>query len=206
MEIILDFLEKYPDMFSTRKQKCKPDPTIEEGRTKIKQIMIEAKNKKLRLKEVKTVPDPMVFFILNKHNDVDISRKREVEKLHQQAMGAEDVIGELLERYIDQEAKSIGSGWVRCYGDVVKAVDFIKKDGKNFLLLQIKNRDTTENSSSSKIRKFIKDKQNVDINKWFRTFARTGKTNWDAFPDATLRNNLSEKKFEIFISQWIKEL
>src|SRR6059058_3167229 len=62
-------------------------------------------------------------------------------------------------------SESYYAGWIWCSGTSVKAVDFIHYDEKNneWNLLQVKNRDNTENSSSSKIR------DNTTIKKWFRT-------------------------------------
>ena len=106
-------------------------------------------------------------------------------------MAAENMVGELLERYIHAELSKFG--WIRCWGEATKSIDFIKPESADFIMLQIKNRDNSENSSSKAIR------DGTDIKHWFRTFAKTGATNWDAFPDINARTVLSESGFQDFI-------
>lgn len=205
INIILDFLKENPRMFSTRLKKNKPDPTTDRGIDQIKDIILKSMNKKVFLNEPNTVPDPMVFYILHHHYSVKYSKKKEVEKLHQWAMAAEDIVGKLLEQYIDSEVVVSKSGWVRCYGDTVKGTDFLKKTDNDVTLLQVKNRDNSENSSSSDIRRSLKNSEGVEIKKWFRTFSKTGDTNWAEFPDETLKNTLTEKKFQAFVNEWAKK-
>ena len=202
IDIILDFLRENPGMFSTRLRKNKPDPTTDTGIDQIKRIILKSADKKVFLNKPKTVPDPMVFYILQHHFGVKCSKKKEVEEHHQWAMAAEDIVGELLEQYIDSEVVVSKSGWVRCYGDTVKGTDFLKKTDNDVTLLQVKNRDNSENSSSSDIRKSLKNSEGVEIKKWFRTFSKTGDTNWAEFPDETLKNTLTEQKFQAFVNEW----
>lgn len=110
-------------------------------------------------------------------------------------MGAENIIGTLLERYIDNQASRFG--WIWCAGSIVKAADFIRKNENGWDVLQIKNRDNSENSSSAAIR------EGTDIKKWFRTFSKRSGTNWDNFPDDKLKKVLSEKGFHQFIRDYI---
>jgi hypothetical protein len=110
-------------------------------------------------------------------------------------MAAENMVGELLERYIDSVLSK--HGWVWCCGALVKHVDFIKKEDNGYRLLQIKNRDNSENSSSKAIR------DGTTIEHWFRTFSRTGRTNWEAFPDKSLKSHLSEVGFVSYVEKYI---
>lgn len=145
-----------------------------------------------------TIPDDMVGVILNKYFDVPISEVDQAKKLHHLSMGAENIVGDLLERYIASVMEDYG--WVWCAGSVVKAVDFIFRDANgNWTSLQIKNRDNSENSSSSNIRK------GTDIKKWFRTFAKTGDFNWNEFPVKT-SDKLSEEQFRKFAEQYLFNL
>jgi carbonic anhydrase len=77
---------------------------------------------------------------------------------------------------------------------------FISKDknGK-WLVLQIKNRDNTENSSSSAIR------NGTQIQKWFRSFSKKGGTNWDNLPELMQGYDLSESDFVAFVETYLKE-
>lgn len=114
-------------------------------------------------------------------------------------MSAENLVGYLLERYLAEKLEPYG--WVWCSGDFVKAIDFIKKqsDG-SWKALQIKNRDNTENSSSSAVRK------GTSIEKWFRTYSKPSKkrennTNWDKFPEPDHLNHISENEFLDYIKK-----
>lgn len=88
---------------------------------------------------------------------------------HRLSMGAENIIGLILEEYI--HTKVLKYGWATCWGSCIKAVDLCNKNGD---LIQIKNKDNTENSSSDKIR------AGTTIQKWYRLSSRTGQTEWRA--------------------------
>lgn len=93
-----------------------------------------------------------------------------MEKAHNFFMSAENIQGELLEEYIAENVKNFG--WLWCSGNSIRAVDFCKRDGS--ALLQIKNKNNTENSSSSAIRNGTK------IEKWYRL--KTRKKNGIPYP------------------------
>lgn len=137
----------------------------------------------------KTIADPLVLEILKKRiKDLSDNEIRLIGVGHKVAMGAENIIGLILEEYI--HSKLIRFGWTACWGNCIKAVDFCSTTGS---LLQVKNKSNTENSSSNKIR------QNTDIIKWYRFNANTGKTNWQLLNDITRVNNLlTEKDFQEF--------
>lgn len=148
----------------------------------------------------KTSPDTIVSIILNKFFNVSDDNVPLAIDWHMKAMGAENITGNLLERYIAQALEP--RGWVWCSAPIVKAIDFIKPDEQltTWEQLQIKNRDNSENSSSSTVR------ISTQIIKWHRTFAKTGATNWEAFPDEGLRSLLSEKNFHLFVRNYIESL
>ena len=89
------------------------------------------------------------------------------EKAHNLFMSAENSQGNLLEEYIARNIGEYGFYW--CCGNVLKAIDFCNQDGS--LLLQIKNKSNTENSSSNKVR------NGTEIQKWYRlrTSTKEGK-------------------------------
>ncbi len=148
-----------------------------------------------------TVPDEMVSVILNEYFDIEESQLERVKQEHSLSMGAENLVGELLERYLASVLEP--RGWIWCSGAMVKAVDFIKPPGQNqsnWRLLQVKNRDNSENSSSSAIR------VGTTIEKWFRTFSRKAGSNWAAFPDPSLRQHLSEPNFKAFVRHYLRAL
>lgn len=145
-----------------------------------------------------TVPDEMVSFIINKYFDVPEEELERAVELHNLSMGAENLIGDILERYIASVVEE--NGWVWCSGSIIKAIDFVhqKPDG-SWLALQVKNRDNSENSSSSAIR------NGTDIKKWFRTFSKKKGDNWSEFPKI-VNSSLSEKGFRNFVEQYLLSL
>lgn len=148
-----------------------------------------------------TVPDEMVSVILHEYFDIPIADLDRVKREHLLSMGAENLVGDLLERYLASVMEP--RGWVWCSGAVVRAVDFVKppaEAGGRWRMLQVKNRDNSENSSSSAIR------NGTEIEKWHRTFSRKAGSNWTEFPDQTLRANLSEAAFEAFVRGYLRSL
>ena len=92
------------------------------------------------------------------------------ESFHNLYMSAENIQGNLLEEYIALNTRKYGFLW--CNGNVLRAIDFCNTDGS--LLLQVKNKNNTENSSSSNIR------EGTDIIKWYRL--GTSKVNGQVYP------------------------
>jgi len=139
-----------------------------------------------------TIPDELVSIILNSYFDIPEARLEQAKNDHSLSMAAENIVGDLLERYLAFVMEP--RGWIWCAGSIIRAVDFIKPQANGtWELLQVKNRDNSENSSSSAIR------SGTDIKKWFRTFSRKPASNWAAFPDTTVRQYLSEDNFKNFV-------
>lgn len=148
-----------------------------------------------------TVPDEMVSVILVSYFGINPADVERIKREHALSMGAENLVGDLLERYLASVMEP--QGWIWCSGAMVRAVDFIKPptyQGGPWSLLQVKNRDNSENSSSSAIR------IGTEIEKWHRTFSKRVGSNWDAFPDASLRQGLSERGFQQFVQQYLGAL
>lgn len=148
-----------------------------------------------------TVPDSMVSVILQEYFGLDENVIAKVAKEHSLSMAAENIVGDLLERYIASKLEPLG--WVWCSGEVVKKVDFLAaRKGRSFewVPVQVKNRDNSENSSSSSVR------AGTSIVKWFRTFSRTGKTNWECFPEEVDDLILSEAAFQEYARSYLGKL
>ncbi|MDI7776340.1 SinI family restriction endonuclease [Asticcacaulis sp. EMRT-3] len=147
-----------------------------------------------------TVPDKMASVILENFFGVPSENLERAKQEHLLSMSAENFVGYLLERYLASVMEPLG--WIWCSGEMVKAADFIKPeaDNKTWRLLQVKNRDNSENSSSSAIR------NGTIIEKWFRTFSRTGMTNWQGFPCEVTAPALSENGFETFVRHYLDAL
>jgi hypothetical protein len=128
------------------------------------------------LRPVSTKPDPAVDQVLKAFEKVPADELEDIGAAHRVSMQAENIVGKLLERYVATLLES--NGWIWCCGETMRSVDFIKeKEDGEVALLQIKNRDNSENSSSSAIR------EGTTIKKWYRINSRTGKTFWELLPE-----------------------
>jgi hypothetical protein len=191
---ICDFLKDNPDSLSWA-GKIKPSPSDEEGMAQLARKFIGGHMKSDFPAIPGTVPDEMVSIVMQVAYGYTTIETERIKKEHQHSMCAENCVGALLERYLNSVLHN--SGWVWCCGDFIKAVDFIFKKPDGWEALQIKNRDNSENSSSSAIR------NNTSIQKWFRTFSRTGATNWDNLPPAMQGKGLSEEGFIQFVRSYL---
>ncbi len=138
----------------------------------------------------KTVPDKVISYVISgRIKNLDEKMLEDIKFAHKISMGAENIIGSILEEYI--HVKLIKSGWSICWGNSFAAVDLCSNEGK---LIQIKNKSNTENSSSSRIR------QGTEIQKWYRMNANTGAFCWDKLTEMTgcKENPFSEEEFEGF--------
>lgn len=197
---IIRFLEQYPDAASAIRGRSAP---IFGSREYIeKQAMAFAKSREKRAPaSPQTIPDELVSLILVSYFGISEKDIERIKHEHQLSMGAENMVGELLERYLASIMEP--KGWVWCSGSLVKAVDFLKppvSTSGTWALLQVKNRSNSENSSSSAIR------VGTGIEKWHRTFSTKEGSNWEAFPDILIRPDLSEVNFKIFVRKYLRTL
>ena len=152
---------------------------------------------KLKLDKSKknVVPDRAIYeYIKEKHSFTEENTEL-VKSYHNIAMDAENRFGYYLEEFIYSKIKL--ENWVWCTGSILRSIDFIKenKDDKKdpWIMLQIKNSDNSENSSSSKVRK------GTNIKKWFRRFSMRDATNWEKLIEITENKDLSEENFLEFL-------
>lgn len=120
-----------------------------------------------------TSPDSLINHILKTRlQNLSESQITDMIFAHRAAMSAENILGLLLEEYIWSKLDVVNNEkriWVFAWGEVIKAVDLCSNLGD---LIQIKNRDNSENSSSQAVR------DGTTIQKWFRIKAKTGETQW----------------------------
>jgi hypothetical protein len=183
---IKDYLLSSPDFLSWRALD-KPNLNSTDGVRAIANKYSNALRREFSAIPINTTPDAAVAVILSSLYGYKTDATERIKVEHQHAMIAENLVGELLEHYLAASLEP--TGWVWCAGSFVKAIDFIKPTNNGYELLQVKNRDNTENSSSKAIRK------GTPIKYWFRFFSRTGATNWDSFPDTKARKLISETGF-----------
>ncbi len=142
-----------------------------------------------------TYSDPIIKLILGlRLPKVSTDLCLQVEGGHSLMMTIENLVGDLLEEYLSIKLKK--NGWCCCWGSTIDAVDFCKADGR---IIQIKNSDNSENSSSSKVR------NGTTIEKWQRR--KSTKENeffWKDLNGMLDRKDLSEEDFQAFVSVTIK--
>lgn len=193
---IYNFLLLNPEFASRVRDKKKI--TTSDWFEKTARKFYESKYKNFTPSTPGTVPDSMVDSILNLYYGYDLKKLKIMQIEHQHSMAAENAVGEFIELYLDSILSK--HGWIRCCGQIVSKTDFIKKIGSSYKMLQVKSRDNTENSSSSSVR------EGTEIMKWFRYFAKTGKKNWDKFPDENAKQELSEDGFINFVKNYAKHI
>lgn len=152
--------------------------------------------------------DPVIKYIVRETMDLSNEEADKQETAHNLFMSAENIQGNLLEEYIAMRVKDYGIIW--CRGKVLKSIDFFSPTTN--LLLQVKNKSNTENSSSNKVR------QDTNIQKWYRlgTTKKNGaqipKYCWDKLnkiinkscSDNLYQCNMSEDDYKSFIYNVIK--
>ncbi|NID13369.1 SinI family restriction endonuclease [Fibrivirga algicola] len=142
-----------------------------------------------------TVADSLIKMILGEKVKIkDDERLQAISEGHSLMMTTENLVGSLLEEYLSTKLEK--DGWFCCWGSSLKSIDFCRKDN---ILLQIKNSDNSENSSSVSVRK------DTDIKKWFRRFSKTDKHNWSELNELVGRNDLSEEDFRDFVVQTLRQ-
>lgn len=188
---VLEFLDAFPDFLSLRGAISQPG-TSDYFET-LASRFFSARERRESLQKPATVPDEIVSYILKAHFEWDDAKTSAVKEEHQWSMAAENIVGSLLERYIASVVEPLGWAW--CSGDFIRAVDFLRYEPYDWKGLQVKNRDNTENSSSSKIRQG----RDIEISKWFRTFSKKAGDNWAAFPAIEGADQLSEEGFRKYV-------
>ncbi len=202
LEQILRFCAQKPQCFPTRSRLQEPlvslnDRTPEQWDLHLTPYLKhyhKDRTQQITLELVRTKTDPIVDEVLVYFGRITRETLNTVAKHHRLSMAAENLIGTLLERYIATITQPIG--WIWCCGSTVKATDFIGQQGH--LLLQVKNRSNSENSSSSGIRVSMAQ-YGVNIAKWHRIDANSGATRWEQFPDNGATFELSEEGFQSFV-------
>jgi hypothetical protein len=178
LQTIIEFCASHLEAFPTRRGRKKLESINE-----IDDRFLEAyvtryyreRDGVVLLRPVATKPDPAVDEVLKAFKRVKNEDLSSIANSHRLSMQAENIVGKLLERYVAGYLES--RGWIWCCGETMRSVDFIKLAGQDVLLMQIKNRDNSENSSSSAIR------AGTSISKWYRINSRTGRTRWESLPD-----------------------
>jgi hypothetical protein len=195
---VCHFLHDNPASLSWRSRKNRPNIYTSEGLAMLANKHFSGYRRSDFPKPPNTVPDEAVSIVMRVAYDYSVEQCERIKLEHQHSMCAENCVGALLERYLDSVMRP--EGWHWCCGNFVKAVDFISREQSGqWLALQIKNRDNSENSSSSAIR------QGTTIQKWFRSFSKKSGTNWDNLPSLMQGYALSEQSFLTFVETYLSD-
>jgi hypothetical protein len=154
------------------------------------------------LKDCQTIPDPAVDTVLESFAKKPKTELAGIIEHHRLAMAAENKIGDLLEVYLAEKLEP--RGWFWCCCNVIKGVDFLRPPESRdpALLMQIKNRYNSENSSSEKIRDMLEEHGcPVKIQKWHRCNAN-GSTAWASFPSNADGAFATEDGFQKFLREY----
>lgn len=162
---------------------------------------------RVSLNAVRTVADPAVDTVLQSFAGVSKTELQAYSNHHRVSMAAENKVGELLELYLSEVLEP--KGWLWLCGNLLTGVDFFRETVKNGttirILLQVKNRDNSENSSSSRIRELMHERGcPVVIEKWHRSQAADGQTCWESFPGNENLKLADEKRFQAFLRDYPK--
>ena len=193
---VCNYIYDNPDRFSWRASSHKPSVETVSGLKILATKYFQAYRRSDFPATPNTKPDDIVSVVLAEafgYAETDIHR---IKREHQHAMSAENCVGALLERYIDSVLRP--HDWYWCCGSFTKAVDFVSRDhDEKWVALQIKNRDNSENSSSSAIR------GGTLIQKWFRSYSRSNETNWHSIPPRMQGYHLSEQGFRAYVRTYL---
>ena len=175
LEKTIEYLTLFPSDAS------KGSETLEQQTQNINNFYEKAKN--IIPNKQTTKPDDLVSIVLEIVYHHKKSDRTLIQHQYNQQKQSEMMIGQLLELYILIEGRDVGLAFT---AQCISGVDFIKNDSTNWIPLQIKNSDNTENSSAKKIRDGTK------IKKWFRRFSSPRTIN----PQLKINGELSQIGFK----------
>ena len=191
----------FPNIKVSRAKNDDPDEYIKKWINKyINALANKPSDRVATLKQ--SVDDPILKTMIKAEKNFNDRRVDMALDDHNLYMDAENIQGNLLEEYIDEHISKYG--WIWAEGESIRACDFIKYDSDTdeYILLQIKNKYNSENSSSSAIRTGTK------IKKWFRLNQRTVNKHkvpyyeWDKLNEIIGHDDeMSESDYKEFITR-----
>ncbi|SPP27243.1 SinI family restriction endonuclease [Brochothrix thermosphacta] len=208
LTLLFKYALENPTLFPRKKIKETEDSTesAKEYINKwISSYLIDKRNPAIKkdLKDYGEI-DKALIHRVKSYADIDEYKAMDYLKGHFLYMSAENVNGHILEEFLNSILEKYG--WIWCAGSTYRAVDFCYLDKNKTVLLQVKNKYNTENSSSSEIR------ANTEIKVWKR-LGRPGKSTpnnpiptWNVLhdlidADINLRNELTEENYLLYIEK-----
>ena len=145
--------------------------------------------------QMTTISDPLIDVIFEACGSQNAD---EIRTNHRNSMMAENILGSLLEEYLHENL--IGTRWRIAWGESVKSVDAVKCNADDtFVLLQVKNKYNSENSSSQAVR------EGTTIEKWHRLKA-DGTTRWPELCQlfGLPQNQMTEQRYRDWVTVQIQ--
>jgi hypothetical protein len=194
--LLMDYLHKNPERTIDFRGKTPPKFPSKEYTDKLAEKFV-AGRKLPRVQWSTKTSDPLLASALKTLLEIEQTKIDDAIEIHKKLMIIENKIGEILESYISEKYSS--KGWVWCSGSTVKTVDFIRKQNDGiYEVLQIKNKDVSENSTSTKGR--------AGIPIWKRLKGKRATDNWEKFPGNELDRIMSEAEFVEYAENKFKEI
>jgi len=170
---------------------------------KLLQSYFNKRKARIALRESQTVPDPAVDTALEAFGNIPRKDLKVFSKHHRWSMAAENKVGDLLETYLAEVLEP--KGWIWCCGNFITGIDFFKPslDPNKHILLQVKNRSNSENSSSKSIRELVEIRGcPVPVLIWFRCRATDGRTCWNQLIGNADESIADEQRFQDFVRKY----
>jgi hypothetical protein len=175
-EIIKEFVKEDEGSFKKPSKKATYKYGDKKHFKSLKESFVKSRNLKMSIKEPETITDDALWEYIKLQKNLSDEKINEFAKYHKIAMSIETKLGSLLEGFIYKHISK--HDWIWCSGNILQDIDFIKKKFNNegnveWISLQVKNSDNSENAASSRVR------VGTNIKKWFRRLSKVkNKDNW----------------------------
>jgi hypothetical protein len=202
-DVIKEFVDEKKGQFKKPSKNANYKYGEEEHFLSLKKSFINSRKSKININEPKTITDDALWEYIKLQKNLSQNQVDEFAKYHKIAMSIETKLGNLLESFIYKYVKDFN--WIWCSGSIIQDIDFIKKETNNdssvnWIALQVKNSDNSENAASSRVR------VGTDIIKWYRRLSRVKKKdNWQELINLInengedLKDQLNEKNYLTYL-------
>ena len=197
-ELIIEYIKQTDGEFRKPPRGANHKENSVEHLNYLKKTFIKSRKINLEVNEPSTITDDALWELIQLRKNLSEQQVNEYSRFHKIAMSVEGKLGSILEFFIYNAIKKYN--WIWCSGSIVKDTDFIKKINDNdWVALQVKNSDNSENNASSRVRVGTK------IIKWYRRFSKKKNLdNWDELcelvsTEPSLKTELNEEKYREYL-------
>jgi hypothetical protein len=197
-ELIKDYIKQTDSEFRKPPKGANYKANSAEHLNYLKKSFTSKRKINLDVNEPNTITDDALWEFIQLKKSLTDEQVQEYSRYHKIAMSVEGKLGSILEFFIYGAIRKYN--WIWCSGNIVKDTDFLKKTKDNqWIALQVKNSDNSENNASSRVR------VGTNIIKWYRRFSRKkNQDNWNELcelvsKDDSLKTELNEEKYRQYI-------